>query len=40
MKTVVQQLVDLDSTALNLLLEQAHEIALYNRMHLETLYTC
>ena len=38
MKTIIQQLVNLDSTALNLLLEQAHAIALYNRMHLETLY--
>jgi len=38
MKLVVQQLVDLNSTALTLLLQQAHAIALHNRMHLETLY--
>ena len=38
MRQVIQHLVDLDATVLNLLLEQAHAIALYNRMHLETLY--
>jgi hypothetical protein len=36
MKTVIQSLIDLDSIKLNLILEQAHEIALYNRLHLET----
>ena len=34
MKTVIQRLVDLDTTALNDVLLQAHEIALYNHLHL------
>jgi hypothetical protein len=38
MKTVIRSLIDLDATALNSVMEQAHAIALYNRMHLETLY--
>ena len=36
MKTVIQQLVDLDPVALNSLLTQAHAIALHNRLHLKT----
>jgi hypothetical protein len=39
MKTVIQSLIDLDATKLNSVLEQAHAIALHNRLHLETLYT-
>ena len=39
MKTVIQSLIDLDATALNSVLEQAHAIALHNRLHLETLYS-
>jgi hypothetical protein len=38
MKTVIQSLIDLDATKLNSVLEQAHAIALHNRLHLETLY--
>lgn len=37
MQQVLQQLVDLDTTALNTVLAQAHEIALHNRLHLETI---
>jgi len=39
MKTVIQSLIDLDATALNSVLEQAHAIALHNRLHLETVYS-
>lgn len=39
MKAVIQSLIDLDATALNSVLEQAHAIALHNRLHLETLYS-
>jgi hypothetical protein len=39
MKTVIQSLIDLDATKLNSVLEQAHAIALHNRLHLETLHT-
>lgn len=39
MKTVIQSLIDLDATKLNSVLEQAHAIALHNRLHLETLYS-
>jgi hypothetical protein len=37
MHQVIQQLVDLDATALNTVLSQAHEIARHNRLHLETI---
>ena len=37
MKTVIQSLIDLDTTSLNSVLEQTHAIALHNRLHLETL---
>ena len=36
MQQVIQKLVDLDATALNTVLAQAHEIARHNRLHLET----
>jgi len=39
MKTVIQSLIDLDATALNSVLEQAHAITLHNRLHLETVYS-
>jgi hypothetical protein len=39
-KTIIQQLVDLDPVALNSVLTQAHAIALHNRLHLETFYSC
>jgi hypothetical protein len=39
MKTVVQDLIVLDPIRLTSVLAQAHQIALYNRIHLETLYT-
>ena len=37
MQQVIQHLVDLDSTTLNTVLSQAHEIALHNRLHLENI---
>ena len=37
MKIVIQQLIDLDTDELNSVLEQAHKIALHNRLHLETM---
>lgn len=40
MKTVIQYLVDLGPDRLNSVLAEAHQIALHNRMHLETLYPC
>jgi hypothetical protein len=40
MKTVIQQLVDLDSDALNSVLHQAHAIALHNRMRFGKLFPC
>jgi hypothetical protein len=36
MQQVIQKLVDLDATALNTVLAQAHEIARHNRLHLDT----
>jgi hypothetical protein len=36
---VIQSLIDLDATALNSVMEQAHAIALHNRLHLETVYS-
>jgi hypothetical protein len=36
MKQVIQTLIDLDASQLNDILTQAHEIALHNRLHLET----
>jgi len=38
MKTVIQQLIELDTNALNSVLEQAHAIALQNRLHFEVLF--
>ena len=36
MRQVIQSLIDLDTNTLNQVLSQAHEIALHNRLHLET----
>jgi len=38
MKTVIQQLIELDTDALNSVLEQVHAIALQNRLHFEVLF--
>jgi hypothetical protein len=39
MKVIIQHIINLDPTELNSVLAQAHAIALYNRMHLKTLYS-